>query len=67
MSDDVSRPDANAMDAHKELQGKKATKKKKVKSYTHAEAIAELQRLERAGHQQSGYYKDVKHRAQETA
>jgi hypothetical protein len=54
-------------EANKELQGKKATTKKKVRAYTHAEAVAEMARLERAGHQSSKYYKDVKKRMEATA
>jgi len=49
-------------EAHKELQGKKSTSKKKVKNYTHAECSSELGRLERANHQQSKYYQTVKRR-----
>ena len=49
-------------EAHKELQGKKKTSKKKVKNYTHAECSSEIGRLERANHQQSKYYKTVDRR-----
>ena len=54
-------------EAHKELQSKKTTNKKKVRFYNHAEAQAELQRLERANHQYSKYYKVVKKRVTATA
>ena len=54
-------------EAHKELQGSKATEKKKIKSYNHADCVAEINRLNRAGHQFSKYYRDVQQRAAKTA
>lgn len=48
---------------HKELQGKKATEKKKIKAYSKADCLAELKRLEKGGHEHSVYYKDVHKRA----
>ena len=44
---------------HKELQGKKATHKKKVKNYDLGECDAELRRLNKVGHQASVYYQHV--------
>ena len=54
---------SEAAAASKELQGKKATTKKKVRCYTKEEALAEIKRLEKAGHQNSKYYATVKRRA----
>ena len=49
---------------HKKLQGEKQTNKKKVRLYNKAEAMDEINRLERSGHRQSKYYKDVAEKIQ---
>jgi hypothetical protein len=43
-----------------EIQGKKATTKKKIKHYTYAETMAELRRLEKTNGTHSVYYKQLK-------
>jgi len=45
-----------------EIQGKKATTKKKIKHYTYGETMAELKRLEKANGTNSVYYKHLKSR-----
>ena len=47
---------------NKKLQGKKATSKKKINKYTPTEIYVELKRLEKAGHQQSIYYRQLQER-----
>ena len=45
-----------------EIQGKKATTKKKIKNYTYGETTAELKRLEKTSGTHSVYYKQLKNR-----
>jgi hypothetical protein len=54
-------------EAHKELQGKKAHSKKKVNLLNKSEALAELKRLKKAGHERSKYYNDIEAHAQKIA
>jgi hypothetical protein len=53
------------MELNKERQGEKVGKTKKVNKLTKAEVLAEMHRLERAGHQGSDYYFHISARAQE--
>jgi len=50
-------------EASKDLQGKKKTSKKKISHYNKVECLAEIERLEKAGHKYSKYYQEVKKRA----
>jgi hypothetical protein len=45
-----------------EIQGKKATGKKKIKHYTYGETMAELKRLEKTNGTHSVYYRHLKNR-----
>jgi len=45
---------------HIKLQGKRATTKKKINKFTEVEKVAELKRLQKAGHQFSRYYIDIR-------
>jgi hypothetical protein len=58
-------PKKTPQEINKEKQGKKANTKKKVKHFTKTEALAELKRLEKAGHENSVYYNHVLMKAKE--
>ena len=53
---------AEANEANKKLQGEKSFGKKKVNRFSKDECQKEISRLEKAGHQGSKYYKEVKAR-----
>ena len=46
-------------ESHKELQGERKTSKKKVNRLNIEEVESELKRLDKAGHGQSQYYRDI--------